>query len=307
MRAQFDSLPVRTRTLCGVLLVSYVLCRLLPFLGNLLAMAPGLTIPPNFYVWNVLTAGFIELHLPSVVFHCALLLLMGPKLEPMWGSVEFVRFVTVTNVLTNLFTLAVMIFVYPMSNQERWLTSRFAGFAAGAAGLTVALKQLFPDQEFGLDQPKLGVRAKHFPLMLLSLHIVLFVLKFPFHNLLYTFFGIMVSWTYLRFYQVKISDGTRKVVGDMNESFSFSSFFPEKAAPFVQVLANTVFAVFKACNCCKNVDMSQDAPRTQNSDGDAERRRAKALRSLDQRIQEQEFHVQAQADITSPHQSPAVV
>lgn len=65
-------------------------------------------------------------------------------------------------------------------------------------------------------------------------------------------------------------------------------------SPFIQIFANTVFAFLRAMNCCKAAELSHEnlSNRSQNTDNDAERRRAKALRSLDQRIQlETEFTV----------------
>lgn len=52
--------------------------------------------------------------------------------------------------------------------------------------------------------PGSGIRAKHLPVVLLLVNFGLFVARIPFHNLPFTFFGIMVSFTYLRFYQVSI-------------------------------------------------------------------------------------------------------
>ena len=46
---------------------------------------------------------------------------------------------------------------------------------------------------------------------------------------------MIAGWVYLRFYQ-RQKDGSR---GDMAESFSFASFFPEAVKPFVAVMANT--------------------------------------------------------------------
>jgi len=292
------SLPARTKLLIAVLLGSSVVFKLIPGLITVLALKPGLTLPPNFFVWNIFTSGFVEIRLGNAVFNCLYLALIGSRLEPIWGSVEYIRFIGITNVFSSLFTFLVMILAYPLSNPMTWITAVFSGFSASIAGFSVAFKQLFPDYEIPLS----GIRAKHIPLSLLVINFILCLCRVP-HNLPFTFFGIMVSFTYLRFYQVKISDGMTKVVGDLNESFSFSSLFPEIIAPFVQVLANTVFAFLKVMNCCKNAELSHEnlQNRAHNTNDDAERRRGKALRSLEQRMQlESEFNVQNDSTQATP-------
>ncbi len=49
---------------------------------------------------------------------------------------------------------------------------------------------------------------------------------------------MLVSWVYLRFYQ-RQSGGNGTEKGDMSDSFTFASFFPEVVRPPIAILANT--------------------------------------------------------------------
>ena len=62
------------------------------------------------------------------------------------------------------------------------------------------------------------------------------ILKLLFLFTLYTLSGMVVAWVYLRFYQRQ--NGTKEK-GDMSDSFTFASFFPEVVRPPIAILANT--------------------------------------------------------------------
>jgi len=93
------------------------------------------------------------------------------------------------------------------------------GFATFIAALTVAMKQTEADVVL-FASPFGKVQRRHLPLGLLACSIVLRVLAVvdpPFPVLF--FWGIVVSWVYLRYYQAHT--GNRR--GDMADSFSFAT------------------------------------------------------------------------------------
>jgi len=101
--------------------------------------------------------------------------------------------------------------------------------------------------------------------------------------------GIVISWTYLRFYQ-RHSNGSR---GDPAENFNFASFFPNVLQPAISVVANSMFEFFvKVGLCRKQVKRFTDSSGPSSiqislpgSDpSDAERRRQKALKLLSERL-----------------------
>jgi len=172
-----------------------------------------------------------------------------------------------------------MILLFMISGSTTlWFTPR-SGFASVIAAFSVAIKQLIPESEvqfFGLS-----VRAKQIPTILLLINVTLFILGFPVQSLPFTCFGILASWIYLRFYQVKETS-----IGDRNESFSFASFFPELLQPIILIISNIVFNILKLCRCCNDISTTIPDSTNLDSSDSSERRRARALRALDQRMQQ---------------------
>eukprot|EP01102_Stenamoeba_stenopodia_P014466 TRINITY_DN4808_c0_g1_i2.p1 TRINITY_DN4808_c0_g1~~TRINITY_DN4808_c0_g1_i2.p1 ORF type:complete len:174 (+),score=30.07 TRINITY_DN4808_c0_g1_i2:567-1088(+) len=149
----------------------------------------------------------------------------------------------------------------------------------------VASKQLNPDLEFGF----IPLRAKQLPGLIVALLLgmsalgVISGLKYiPF-----PLFGLLYSWVYLRFFQVR---GSTK--GDVSEGFAFATFFPEILQTPVSIVSNLIFNILRLCCPCFRSSESQrqvhtfiDPSAASLADpADAERRRQRALRALDSRI-----------------------
>lgn len=163
----------------------------------------------------------------------------------------------------------------------------------------VAFSQLVPAHTVTLFRGVLSLRVSRFPLVylgvvtLLSLTPLLSSAAF-----LLAVFGFLTSWTYLRFYKTVFPDldssQSGSLRGDASETFAFAEFFPNPVKPFVAAFADQVFEVLVAMRLCtpfSHADMS--AARGDNflqrgtpgsARAEAERRRAIALKALDQRL-----------------------
>lgn len=121
-------------------------------------------------------------------------------------------------------------------------------------------------------------------------------------------FGFLTSWTYLRFYKAVFPDldasqGPYSLRGDASETFAFAEFFPGPAKPLVAAISDQVFNVLVAMRLCTpfsaaEVSAAAGAGGAGGSGGyhghrgaapgsaraEAERRRALALKALDQRL-----------------------
>lgn len=110
-------------------------------------------------------------------------------------------------------------------------------------------------------------------------------------------FGFLSSWTYLRFYKKVFPDldssQPASLRGDASETFAFSEFFPGPVKPFVAAVSDQIFDVFVAMRLCtpfSHADMSAHGDRALQrgtpgtARAEAERRRAIALKALDQRL-----------------------
>jgi len=139
----------------------------------------------------------------------------------------------------------------------------------------------------------------------------LFALIFnTYASALLTWLGFYISWIYLRFYKgtfVDLSSSQQPSLrGDASESFSFASFFPEQIQPPIASIADTIYGVVvsaKLLTPFSEADIAAGNSRAQargeglntmqsrsggavpgSARAEAERRRALALKALDQRL-----------------------
>ncbi|XP_002738252.1 transmembrane protein 115-like [Saccoglossus kowalevskii] len=280
------------------------------FLGesilNTLAITPGFVIPPNFRIWTYITHGFLETHIWNVVTDIITLIACGKLIEPLWGALEMLLFCFIVNIGVGLTSAVWYLMIYvATSNIDYLFQVHIHGLAGYIAGITVALKQTMGDYDV-INTSLLKMRVKHISLWLVLWSILLFATGFSSGVYpLMTCTGIIVSWVYLRFYQ-KQSDGSR---GDMSDTFTFATFFPEKCQPPIAILANTVHSGLVKARLCKKQVRKYDvgAPSSitislPGSDAnDAERRRQLALRALNERLS----RVEEQASWPSMDEQPA--
>lgn len=100
-------------------------------------------------------------------------------------------------------------------------------------------------------------------------------------------FGVLVGWTYLRFYQTH-SRGR----GDQSEKFAFKYFFPKVLQPTVGVTGDTLYNLLLKMKICRKTVYRYDVGAPSNialtlsgvNALDAERRRNKAIKALDERL-----------------------
>jgi len=138
-------------------------------------------------------------------------------------------------------------------------------------------------------------------------------------------YGFVVSWTYLRFYKAVFPDldasQTSNLRGDASETFAFAEFFPGPARPFVAGISEQVFNILVAMRLCVPFSAADvSAARGDHNHGhhgfshrgaapgsaraEAERRRALALKALDQRLHAATANAAARAASNAP--PPAV-
>ncbi len=146
----------------------------------------------------------------------------------------------------------------------------------------------------------LSLRVPRFPLLYIG--VVTLLCLTPILSSAHFFlaiFGFLTSWTYLRFYKPVFPDldasQPSSLRGDASETFAFAEFFPGPARPFVSGVSNQIFDVLVAMRLCTPFSAANiSAARGDNSfvqrgvpgsaRAEADRRRALALKALDQRL-----------------------
>ncbi|KAM0789129.1 hypothetical protein ACM66B_003182 [Microbotryomycetes sp. NB124-2] len=253
--------------------------------------------PGNFlwYPWTLLTASFVENNLIEFLFSLLTLPLAGRYLERVWGQFEFLKFVVVVTVGSNIVACVVnyieavvlgnpALFLYGMS---------YHGLMALQTGFLVAFTQLIPEHQVQMLGGLFKMRVKSLPMLYVTVSNVACLLGYQSPWILIQF-GWLISWFYLRF--IKINEGG-EFRGDRSETFSFASWFPPFAQKYVSKLTTIVFNLavkFGVLRAWSDVEMG-GVTMTTNAGGtytavpggaraEAERRRALALKALDQRM-----------------------
>lgn len=174
-----------------------------------------------------------------------------------------------------------------------------AGTVSLQMSFLVAFSQLVPAHTVTLFRGIVSLRVPKFPLMYLGLVAVLSLTPFlTSASLFLAFFALITSWTYLRFYKIVFPDldssQPTSMRGDASETFAFAEFFPGPAKPLVAAFSEQVFNVLVAMRVCTPFSPSDVSAASGNAylhrgapggvRAEAERRRALALKALDQRL-----------------------
>ncbi|KAI9792462.1 MAG: hypothetical protein M1816_002346 [Peltula sp. TS41687] len=278
-----------------------------------LALVPQLSL---FYPWVFLTATLVEQNIFSLVVTLATIFYGGRYLERAWGSVGLGRFLLVVALTSNAISFALYIVWYALTgNVSRSLTTICGGVAL-QGGFLVAFKQLVPEHTVTIAKGVIKLRVKHFPAIFLLWNTLAGLIFGMDTSLMLAWLGFLTSWVYLRFYKFNpdlsststgASSGIR---GDPSETFAFAAFFPDPISTPITAVSDRIYDVLVTLRICtpfsaEDVEMGNGhalareeagLPSLLNGGGragvrggggkreEAERRRALALKALDQRL-----------------------
>jgi membrane associated rhomboid family serine protease len=240
--------------------------------------------------WTLLTSAFVE----TTIFEFIATLIFVPAslkyLERLWGSVETAKFIAVSIVVSNIIAFGFnWIEFIATTNADLFLYGMYYhGQMALQIAILVAFTQLIPEHQVQI----LGVikaRVKSLPMAYLTLSTVLCFIGFQCPWIIIQF-GWFVGWVYLRFYKKNPGESVGGVdtYGDRSETFSLVSWFPPFmhypltiGGNFVFNLANRLHLIPSSAGDVEHGGYTQ-VPGTARAE--AERRRAMALKALDQRL-----------------------
>jgi hypothetical protein len=189
-----------------------------------------------------------------------------------------------------------------------------SGGIAIQAGFLVSFKQLVPEHTVAIAKGLVRMRVKHFPAIFLAANTISGIVLGTETAMFLAYFGFMTAWVYLRFYRASPSlssaatgDGS-VIKGDASDTFAFAHFFPEPLQTPIGHFADGVYNVLISLGVCtpfsnEDIDAGNDQasaraegglpsimnPSSRGGKGratraEAERRRALALKALDQRL-----------------------
>ncbi|KAJ6780564.1 hypothetical protein PWT90_11055 [Aphanocladium album] len=269
---------------------------------------PYLTLVPQLslvYPWTFLTSTLVEGNIFTLAIACFTLYQGGRYLERAWSSADLAKFLVIVSLVPNVLTFATMVFFFTLTRNERWTLSTITGTIPLQISFLVAFSQLVPAHTVTLFRGVVSLRVMRTPILYTGLVAVLGLTPVLSRAAVWqAAYGFLASWTYLRFYKTVFPDldssQPASLRGDASETFAFAEFFPAPVKPAVAALADQIFGILVAVRICtpfSAADVSHargDAlPRRAGGAGggapggaraEAERRRAIALRALDQRL-----------------------
>ncbi|KAF7555843.1 hypothetical protein G7046_g6463 [Stylonectria norvegica] len=296
------NIPPVTRILLIVLQVQSFLSfaiRYRQWTENANIVIPYLTLVPQLsliYPWTFLTSTLVEGNIFTLVIAGATLFYGGRYLERAWSSAELAKFLALVSLIPNLLTFCVMVFFFTLTRDESWTLTVIGGTIPIQISFLVAFSQLVPAHTVTLFRGILSLRVPRFPLLYIAIVFVLSLTPLLSRASFWlAIFGFLTSWTYLRFYKTVFPDldssQQASLRGDTSETFAFAEFFPGPVKPFVAAFADQVFGLLVAMRVCtpfSQGDARNDHMLHRGTPGsaraEAERRRAIALRALDQRL-----------------------
>lgn len=186
---------------------------------------------------------------------------------------------------------------YLLTRMRSSLTT-IAGTIPLQISFLVAFSQLVPAHTVTLFRGILSLRVPRLPLLYIGLVALLAMTPLlTSASLFLAIFGFVTSWTYLRFYKTVFPDldsstQPASLRGDASETFAFHEFFPAPVKPVVASFSATVFDALVAVRICTPFSSADGYQHQQHQHrgapgsarAEAERRRALALKALDQRL-----------------------
>ncbi|KAF9888340.1 hypothetical protein FE257_008773 [Aspergillus nanangensis] len=200
---------------------------------------------------------------------------------------------------------------FPTDSVYPSVTQICGGFSIQASFL-VAFKQLVPEHTVTIFKGLVKMRVKHFPALFLLLNTISGVIFGTHVAAMLSWLGLLTSWTYLRFFKRQpdltgtSTDGLGSK-GDASETFAFACLFPDMMQPPIAFISDQIYVLLvtlKICTPFSDEDIATGneqalargeagLPSILNSTRgrgigkreEAERRRALALKALDQRLQ----------------------
>jgi len=263
-----------------------------------LALVPQLSL---LYPWTFVTTTLVENNVFTAGIAGLTIFYGGRYLERAWTSKEFAKFLLIVSLIPNLLAFGTLVAMFAITGDMNWTLTSVNGTIPLQIAFLVAFSQIVPAHTVTLFKGIVSLRVPRFPLLhAIGIFLLSLTPLLSFASFLLVTTGFLTSWIYLRFYKQAIPDletsQPSSLRGDASESFAFAEFFPDPIKPFIAAFSNQVYNILVSLRICtpfSQADVSASRGETfmQRSAGapggaraEAERRRALALKALDQRL-----------------------
>ncbi|KAF8922045.1 eukaryotic integral membrane protein [Mucidula mucida] len=286
-----SSVPVVTRLFTAATIVGSLFYAWLKWQG--VESTPYLTLIPGssvFYPWTFVTSAVVETSIPEFIGTLIFVPASLRYLERLWGSIETVKFIVAVVGFSNIIGFGFnWIEFIATRNADMFLYGmEYHGQMSLQIAILVAFTQLIPEHQVQL-MGVIKTRVKNLPMAYLTVSTVMTFLGFQCPWIIIQF-GWFVGWIYLRFYKKNTSEtvGGTDSYGDRSETFSLISWFPPFVHTPLSMLGNFVFYWANRFHLIPashgDLESGTYSQVPGSARAEAERRRAMALKALDQRL-----------------------
>ncbi|KAG9246902.1 eukaryotic integral membrane protein [Calycina marina] len=303
------NVPPTTRALLSILVlqsaVSFAI-RYPQWMTGADVVVPYITLVPSLsliYPWTFLTTTLVENNIFTFVIAGITLFYGGRYLERAWTPIEFAKFLVVASLIPNALTFGTLVFLFAITGNMHWTLTSINGTIPLQISFLVAFSQLVPAHTVTLFRGVISLRVPRSPLIhVLTIIILSLTTILSSASFFLVTNAFMTSWIYLRFYKTTLPDLETSqpsiLRGDPSETFAFAEFFPDPVRPAIATLSAQVYQVLVTAKICtpfaqQDLGAARSEAYGQRGAGgapggaraEAERRRARALQHLDQRLQ----------------------
>lgn len=263
-----------------------------------LSLITANTLITNTYVWNIVTSCFFETDILKVLSNVGSVVMIANCLAI--NNVEQVGLLLLFSILAcTVGTSVYCFFSLIRTGKEDSLVTPIYGFNGIMVTLLMMARQQLGKQCLYKDIPWLTYHQSPLIVVLFQLIFWCFGIHVFSRDLSFSVIALFFSWSYLRFFY-KFSDTE---FGDRSDEFSFVGMFPERLhivlIPFTTAFYNIVallgiFPVLdpipekKQHHHLRYDEASMPEPTVAKEDKLAERRRAKARKLMEAKMEEQQ-------------------
>uniref|UniRef100_A0A060T947 ARAD1D12782p n=1 Tax=Blastobotrys adeninivorans TaxID=409370 RepID=A0A060T947_BLAAD len=280
-------------------------------------VVPYLTLVPSLSItfpWVVVTSSFIEQSIVGFVITGAFLSMGTRYCERAWGSKDMAVYLAIQSIIPNIVTTFALYVLFAATRDESVLLTQVGGGIGFQMGFLVAFKQLVPEHAIVLLHGAVRIPVKYLTVPIMLIYTVVGLIMRNPALVVLTWSSFFTAWIYLRFYKVTYVDSLLptsdnliaganqvRIRGDASDMFALARFFyPKGVQKAVEAVSNPVFDLLVAAKLCAPFSQDEiDAGNMRNSQQDrrgssrtrpdeADRRRALALKALEERLGSQE-------------------
>jgi hypothetical protein len=208
-----------------LLLVTFGMNWMMPDATTKLGLVTANTLVADTQVWNLFTSQFYELHVIKLALDVIGIVIISTKTKIVGGLDQFGIYFGLSLFACSFFTSAYCFIRYFSTALEEMIMTPIYGFSGVFLIILMYARQQLRSEPIIPQITHINYNNMPIVVILAQLMLWLVGLKWLALDLPFSIIGMLVSWSYLRFFYR--FDSTGNPLGDRSDEFSFVFMFPE--------------------------------------------------------------------------------